>query len=506
MVTRRPETRARPARPEAERPGRRVALWLFLIGIGLAGLLGPGAAHGQNGAATVHVAPIQGEIDLGLAPFIKRVLRQAREEGAAAVVLEINTPGGRLDAALQIKDSVLDSDVPVVAFVNREAFSAGALIAIAADRIYLSPAGVIGAATPVVGDTGQKASEKVVSAVRKDFKAIAEFRGRDPRVAEAMVDEDVAVEGLVEAGKLLTLTAEEALKWGYAEGLAEDLRTVLEAEGLGSAAVVETAPSWSEGLVRILTSSAVASLLISLGFLGILFEITSPGFGLPGIAGLAMLAIFFWGHMLAGLTGWEGLALVGLGVALMALEAFVVPGFGIAGILGTVAFLAGLFVSMIGQAPEIEDLQRAALTVLGSLVVIVAGAWALLTFLPRGGIFRGLVLQDRLAGVGRRTGPPKQDLRAAASGAPPGERPSLLGARGVAITDLRPAGSARIDSERVDVVTEGEYLEAGTEVEVSLDEGYRRVVRAVAPAPSAGTAEAGHNEEADGPRAPGSEG
>ncbi len=506
MATRRPETGARATPGGAGHRAWRGALWLLLIGIGFAGLVGPGTTHGQGGSGPVHVAPIQGEIDLGLAPFIKRVIREAQDEGAAAVVLEINTPGGRLDAALQIKDSVLDSDVPVVAFVIREAFSAGALIAIAADRIYLSPAGVIGAATPVMGDTGKKASEKVVSAVRKDFKAIAEFRGRDPQVAEAMVDEDVAVEGLVEAGKLLTLTAEEALKWGYAEGLAEDLRAVLEAEGLGSAQVVVATPSWSEGLVRFLTNPAVASLLISLGFLGLFFEITSPGFGLPGMAGLALLATFFWGHALAGLSGWEGLALVGLGVALMALEAFVVPGFGIAGILGAVAFLGGLFISMVGQAPGIMDLQRAALTVLGSLTMIGVGAWALLAFLPRGGIFRGLVLQDRLAGVGRRTGSPQLDLRAAESGAEEGRRPSLLGVRGVAITDLRPAGSVRIDSERVDVVTEGEYLEAGTEVEVALDEGYRRVVRAVPPTSTAGKTEESQNDEADGPRAPVSEG
>jgi membrane-bound serine protease (ClpP class) len=464
---------------------------LALIGLGLAGALAPADLRGQELAGPVYVALVHGEIDLGLAPYIKRVLRQAGEDAAAAVVLDINTPGGRLDAALQIKDAVLDSEVPVIAFVNREAFSAGALIAIAADRIYISPAGVMGAATPISGDTGEKASEKVVSAIRKAFGAVAEHRGRDPRVAEAMVDEDVAVEGLVEAGKLLTLTAKEAVTWGYAEGMAEDLAAVLEAEGLGSATLVETAPSWSEGLVRVLTNPAIASMLISLGFLGLFFEITSPGFGLPGLIGLGLLAVFFWGHMLAGLTGWEGVALVVIGIALMALEAFVVPGFGVAGVLGVTAFLAGLFVSLIGQDPAVADLQRAALTVLGSLAAMVAGASALIYFLPRGGVFSGMVLQERLDGMRWPARPPRQDLRDAETGAPPGRGPSMVGALGVAITDLRPAGGVRIDGERVDVVTEGDYLEAGTGVEVVLDDGYRRVVRAASATPTGGPAAVG---------------
>ena len=465
----------RERRPRAAR----LALGLALIVVGLGGAWLPASAQGERAGGPVYLADIHGTIDLGLAPYVKRVLRDAADDGAAVVVLDINTPGGRLDAALQIKDALLDSDVPVVAFVNREAFSAGALIAIAADRIYMTPAGVLGAATPVVGDSGETASEKVVSAVRKDFKAVAEARGRDPAVAEAMVDVDVAVEGLVESGKLLTLTAQEAVTWGYTEGLAEDLAAVLALEGLEGAAIVTTAPSWSEGLVRLLTNPAVASLMISLGFLGLFFELTSPGFGVGGFAGLSLLALFFWGHMLAGLTGWEGIALVAVGIGLMALEVFVVPGFGIAGVLGGAAFLAGVFISLIGQGAAVGDLQRAALTLLSSMILAVVGAWALLRYLPRGGLFNGLVLQERLAGFHRAPSPPREDLRRHPSGTPGVDRASLVGAQGVALTDLRPAGTARIEDRRVDVVTEGDYLAVGTAVVVVVDEGYRRVVEAV---------------------------
>ena len=154
----------------------------------------------------VYAVQITGTIDLGLAPFLKRVIDEAEGDPAArAVLIEINTPGGRLDAALQMRKTILDSDVPTIAFVNREAFSAGALIAIAANEIYMAPGGVMGAATPITG-TGETASEKVVSAVRSTFASTAEERGRDPRVAEAMVDEDIAIEGLIGRGDLLTLT------------------------------------------------------------------------------------------------------------------------------------------------------------------------------------------------------------------------------------------------------------------------------------------------------------
>ena len=219
----------------------RTALSVALLALGAAGLLAP--AQGVSAQAeVVYLVEVHDTIDLGLAPYVKRVIGDATEEGASAIVLEINTPGGRLDAALQIKNAILDSRVPVIAFINREAFSAGALIALAAHEIYMAPGAVIGAATPV-DQEGEKASEKVVSGIRKDFKALAEVRGRNPLVAEAMVDEAVAVEGLVEEGKLLTLSTQEALEWGYAEGEVEDLPALLVAAGLEGVQLIETSPA-----------------------------------------------------------------------------------------------------------------------------------------------------------------------------------------------------------------------------------------------------------------------
>jgi membrane-bound serine protease (ClpP class) len=413
------------------------------------------------------------------------------------VILEINTPGGRLDAVLQMRDALVSSPVRTIAFVNREAFSAGALVAIAAHEIYLAPGAVMGAATPVTGE-GETADEKTISAVRKTFKSTAELRGRDPRVAEAMVDPALAIEGLVEAGELLTLTTTEALAWGYANGVAADRAELLRATGLADAPLREVEISLAERVVRFLTNPVVASLLFSLGILTLIGTAYSGEVGPLTGAGLGLLALFFWGHFLAGLAGWEGVALVVLGLALLALEVLVIPGFGVAGVLGIAALLGGLFLSVVGRVIVTrEALERGAFTVVMTLVLLVAGTIVLLWSLPRMGQFRNLVLDATvgeppvLSGGGAAALPARRrllpwggrddDVAPVAAPEPAGQ-PSLVGARGLALSDLRPGGIARIGHERVDVVTQGDFVAAGETVEVIRDDGYRRVVRRLDPA------------------------
>jgi membrane-bound serine protease (ClpP class) len=404
-------------------------------------------------------------------------------------VLDINTPGGRLDSALQMRQALLDSPVRTIAFVNRDAFSAGALIAVSANEIYMVPGAVLGAATPVTGD-GQTASPKTISAVRSTFRSTAEVRGRDPHVAEAMVDPNVAIDGLVGSGQLLTLTTADARSWGYADAVVANRQELLQVAGLADATVHETAPALAEQLVRIITNPIVASLMMTLGLLLIVADSIGGGGGVPALIGVGIMALFFWGHMLAGLAGWEGVALIGLGVVLLGLEAFVIPGFGVAGILGIAAFAAGLFVSLIGgEIVTDADLLRAASTVGLTLVTLLVGGLGLLWLLTRTGLTGGLVLQARLGAIG---GPLSPAAEAAGSSVAAGQRatplslagrlsptsaPSLRGARGVALSDLRPGGFARINNVRIDVVTEGDYLPTGATIEVIRDEGYRRVVR-----------------------------
>jgi membrane-bound serine protease (ClpP class) len=486
--------------PPCWTPARSIRLWapILLAVVFLASQ--PTAAQPESGVTkgAVYVVPITGTIDLGLAPYLNRVLSEAEAEGAAAVLLQVDTPGGRLDAVLQMRDALLGSGVPTIAFVDRTAFSAGALIAIACEEIYMAPGAVMGAATPVDGSTGETATEKIVSAVRTTFKATAEARGRDPQVAEAMVDPDVAIEGLVTRGELLTLTTTEATAWGYNDGVADNRAEVLAAAGLANAPVIETEPSLAERFVRFITDPVVSSLLITAGVLILIADLFVEGFGIGGVVGLGLLALFFWGHSLAGLTGWEDLALVVLGLILIAVEIIVVPGFGIPGVLGLAALLGGLFLAMLDrQIQTPEGIAQAGLTILTSFIGIVIGVVVIFAFLSRGRGLGRLVLSSAVGDVETAPRPATAGWLGwfgSSSNLPRGSQQHALGekhaeqtghlisgwGRGVALSDLRPSGIASIDGERVDVVTEGEHIPEGEPIEVILDEGYRRVVRRAA--------------------------
>jgi len=416
----------------------------------------------------VYVAPIEGIIDLGIAPFIQRVLDEATQEGAAAVIFDINTFGGRVDGAVLIRDALLNARVKTVAFVNKRAISAGALISLAAEKIVMADGGTIGAATPVqMGQPGapaQPVEEKTVSYVRKEFRATAESRKRPPLVAEAMVDADVEIPGLIEKGKLLTLTTEEALKHKVADFRANTIEGVLEQLDLAGAEVRRASPNWAENLVRFLTHPIVSSLLITIGMLGIIVELRTPGFGVPGVLGIASLALFFWGHWLGQLAGWEEVLLVAAGIALLVVEVFITPGFGLTGALGIVALLSGLSLSLIGAGATWEFILKAVGRVVFSLLAALIASLIMLRFLPRMPFGRRLILE---------TGLPAQQGYASA----PESDKIWLGKGGTAISPLRPAGIAEIDGERVDVVSDGEFLEPGVPIVVTRVDGNRIVVR-----------------------------
>ena len=269
--------------------------WVLWVTAVMVLFIGRGLALGQQ--PVVYVVPVEDVIDLGLAPFIQRVLDEASQEGAASVVLKVNTFGGRVDAAVLIRDALLESKVPTVAFINKRAISAGALISLAAETIAMTDGSTIGAATPVQlglpGSPAQPVAEKTVSYMRKEFRATAEKRNRPGLVAEAMVDADVKIEGVIDKGKLLTLTTEEALNLKVADFRANSLASVLQSLNLGDAEVRHASETWAESLVRFLTNPVVSSLLMTLGILGIIVEIRMPGFGLPGTLGL--ISIVFLG-------------------------------------------------------------------------------------------------------------------------------------------------------------------------------------------------------------------
>lgn len=416
--------------------------------------------------ATVYRIPVTGVVELGLAPFIERSLEEAAAQGASAVVLDMDTPGGRVDAAERIADALGDASVPVYTLVNRRAFSAGALIALATDHIYMRPGSVMGAATPVDG-AGQKAPEKIVSAMRSEMRALAEAQGLDPRVAEAMVDESIEIPGISEAGQLLTLTTEEAIEIGYATEV-EDMAALLELLGEERAQVVTAEANWAERVVRFFSNPVVAPFLLTLGFLGLITEIKTPSFGMAGAAGLLSLSLFFGSHLIVGLAGLEDLIIFGVGLALLGVEVFLIPGFGLFGIIGGLGMLAGLYLALIGSIPTSADFTRAGLVLSTTVLLIAVSAWVMIRSLPgssrlaKSGIF---LLQRTDRSIGYESAAPRRDL---------------VGVVGKAITDLRPSGTGLFNDERVDVVSESEWIMEGTPIRIVSAEGYRHIVRPVA--------------------------
>ncbi len=419
---------------------------------------------------SVYVVPIEGTIERGLAAFVSRVMDDAEAEGVSAVIFEIDTPGGALDAALVIRDAILYSDVKTIAFINPRAISAGALIALATRHIVMVDGGTIGAAT-AVDMQGKKASEKVISYFRNEMKATAEKTGRPPKLAEAMVDEDVDIADLAPKGKLLTLTTSEAVEKKIAEfrisetGESEKLQALLSYYDLNGTRITHQSVNWSEQVVRWLTHPYVASLLMSLGFLGLIFEIQSPGWGVGGTLGLICLGLFFGSHLLVKLADWTEVLLFLVGLILLLTDLFFVAGFGVLAIPGAVLMFAGMFLSLMGR-PELwtwQSVGSGARPLLLALITTVVIACVMLKMLPRTSAWNWLVLHE--------------EERSEAGYIATGQHDALVGKEGVAFTPLRPSGTGLIDGRRVNVAADGEFIEKDSPITVVEVEGNRIVVR-----------------------------
>lgn len=432
-------------------------------------------ADGGRGRRVV-VLPIDGTIDMGLAPFVDRVLEDAK--GAAAVILDIDTFGGRVDAAVRIRDALLRTETPIIAYVDNRAISAGALISLAADHIVFAPGASMGAATPVQMQGGQAEAvgEKMVSYMRSEMRATAEANGRPAVLAEAMVDADVAVEGVIAKGKLLTVTTDEAIRLGLAAAKHKDLDALIDALGLSAAERVRPTANWAEKVARFLTDPVVAGLLMSLGMLGLLMEFYTPGFGVVGAIGLLCLLLFFGGSSIAGLAGWEEMLVFALGAGLLAAEIFIIPGFGIAGVAGIALIVVALVMGMIDMplstSWEIGALGDAMTVVLLALFVSAVVMVFVIRYLPGSFLGRWLVLEHTLGGSPTGEVP----LPGEEWGAAPADQRGYLGRKGVATTELRPAGRVRIGDDVVDVVSRDRWIPRGTPVKVVKVEGVRVVV------------------------------
>lgn len=415
----------------------------------------PGTAATQ-GKSPVYVITLDGAVEKGFARFLARALGEAEENGAQAVILEINTLGGMLDAAFDIGDRISASTVPVHAYVHNRAISAGAYIALCCRSLYMSPGSTIGAAEPrsLLGG-GETADEKTVSVLEKEMRAVAERQGKDPLVAAAMVRQEIAIEGLITEDRLLTLSDSEALEIGFTDGIYASRTALLEHLGLSEAPVVEVGSSPAERLARFITRPEISTLLIAVGIAAMVIEVLTAGFGVAGIISILSFAAFFGGHIVAGLAGSEVIFLFMLGLVLLLVEAFI-PNFGVVGLSGLAAIIASVVLAAENTATGLRMLG----TALFFAIIIIVFTYR---YLKRTGIWSHIVLQfseTREEGyVGAR------------------DASHLVGMTGVTITPLRPAGVADIGGNRVDVVSEGSYIAKDVTVQVVSVEGTRVVVR-----------------------------
>ena len=474
--------------------------------------------------ALVYVINIRNEIGNGLRVYIDNGIKEASEAEADAIIFDVHTPGGAVGAARDIIDAIQRTELPTIAYVNTEAISAGAMISLSCDQIVMRNGGAIGDSAPV-SIQGEELNEKAVSYIRGKIRATAERGGRNPDIAAAMVDKrlylvrfmdgqivtlreeeyierkDLGEEMEIIAaggpeGELLTLTTEEALEYNLADEVADSVEDLLalyqivEVDGERKALTVDgTAQkrlefgddnvkvvkslkdatqeavlvTVADRFVFFVTSPIISGLLLTLGGLGLFVEIRTPGFGVPGIAGLTCLGLFFWGHRLLNISAdYAAIAFI-IGVALLLIELFVIPGFGIAGIAGIGLMLGSVFF-VFRSAYKFET---AMFTLSSSIILAFALAIALSYLLPRTRAWSHLVLSAAMDSGSGFHSAPREDFQV------------YVGKTGIALTPLRPAGTVRVDDARLDVVTAGDFIVRDTPVKITNVEGSKIFVEAI---------------------------
>ena len=434
----------------------------------LALLFSPSVGMAKGSAV---VLEISGEVDRGMFLYITRAIGTLSEqEDPPVLLLDIDTHGGRIDMATQIRDAILSYPGPSIAYVNPRAISAGALISLAADQIVMAPGASIGAVTPVTG-TGEEATRKVVSYMRGEMRGTAEQRGRDPLIAEAMVDKEYQLDESYPFSdrRPLTLTSKEAVEIGFVDAAAPSIEEALEVSGYGTPTIERIEPNSSESFIDFLNTPIINSILIMIGLGGLFFAVKTGHAGIGLIIGLASLALFFTSQYVVDLANLLEMIIFVAGVLLLAAEVFVVPGFGVVGISGLLLMVTGLFLALVGSLDvlEVADVTQPLYTLVGAFAGFFVLAWAMYRFLPHSSRFRRFSLLGESVATSTGATHTADDLAA------------FVGRVGVVVSTLRPAGVARFDDENLDVVSNSGLVRSGERVLVTSVEGRRVIVEMV---------------------------
>ncbi len=389
----------------------------------------------------------------------QKAFREADSLGVDFVLIHMNTYGGAVDAADSIRTRILQSKIPVIVFVDNNAASAGALISIASDRIYMRPGANIGAAT-VVDQTGEVVPDKFQSYMRSMMRSTAEAKGRDPEIAQAMVDPSFEIPGIIEEGKVLTFTASEAMRFGFCEGLAENIEELMQVAGIENYEIIEQKLSWTERLIGFLISPLVSGLLIMLILGGIYFELQTPGIGFPIMLAVAAALLYFAPLYIEGLASHWEIAFFIVGVILVAVELFVIPGFGVTGVLGALFVITGLAMAMVGNDGWDFTGVPAREIMVAFMIVIIAFFLSLtLSFYIGQKLF---TQTSRFKGFALNT---IQETESGYTSANV-QMKSLVGKTGTAFTVLRPSGKIEVEDDIYDATALTGYIEKGEAIRV----------------------------------------
>ncbi|MDY0234633.1 MAG: NfeD family protein [Gudongella sp.] len=393
-----------------------------------------------------YVVPIKGEINRATHNYVRDVVNDLNKMDVEAIIFEIDTYGGVVDEAIKIKDIILSTNIPTITFVNNKAASAGVLITIAGEHIVMAENAVIGSAETIPN------TEKILSMWRGVLRDTAQFRGRDSLLIESMADSDIEIEGVITKGKLLNLTAKEAKELGLADILTSDYNVMLEEFGIAADSIEVIDEGLQVKLSKYVASPYISTILLTLGFVGLVIEILTPGFGLGGTISLMGFGLYFGGNILAGNSNWTSLVLFVVGLGLLVIEG-IVPGFGLPGIGGIIFMLTGVALAM-------ESLSAALLSL--SIAIIITTLVAI--------VMVKLGFKSKLLGKIVLSSSEKDYLST-------NTMTALMDLEGISLTELRPSGFIIIDSQKYDALAESGYIPENTPIKVVKVEGSKIFVR-----------------------------
>jgi len=403
----------------------------------------------SNSTGDVYVVPIQGEINKATYNYLNSTLKEIKKGSPQAIIFEIDTYGGLIDQAERIKNLIIDLDVPTISYVNNKAESAGVLITLSSEKVVMANSSTIGSAETIPN------TEKVLSMWRSFLRDVAQLRGRDPEIVEAMADTDVYIAGISERGKLLNLTSSEALELGICDLVSNDYDEMLKFFNIPQANMIKLEEGMELKLAKILASPYMSTLLLTIGFVGMVIELFTPGFGIGGTISIIAFGLFFGGNIIAGNSQWTSLAIFVTGLILLIVEA-IVPGFGLPGISGIILVIAGTILAMGTITSALVSLSIAIiLTAIITILLIKLGHKS-----------------PHLEKIVLTTHQKDEEGYLSAS-----TKEEYLGKEGMTVSELRPSGIIEIDGKRLDALSEGSFIPKETPIKIVRVEGSKIFVR-----------------------------